>query len=379
MKRAAIALVLVLTGLIGGAHAHTSGTTGFAAITVQGQTVRYALTLSIEALQAASTKPIGDFNALDGMVARQVVVSANDTQCAPVPGAVQPPSPTRPTIVVTVDYACAGPIRTLALTDNLFDVLGRDHHTLATIEWPNGREQLVFEPDHRQARLALAGPTEGAPESGTAQSGPVAFFHLGVEHILTGYDHILFLFALVLRGGRLGSLLGIVTAFTIAHSITLACAVLGVVVVPSRIVEPVIALSIAYVALENIFRKRAASRRWVVSFVFGLVHGFGFAGALLELGLPKGGLMSSLLFFNLGVEAGQAVIVALLFPALFWLGRFAWERRAVTALSAVVFVAATALLFQRVLFPEAMASPVPTYATLGSTTPEASNALNSRS
>jgi hypothetical protein len=87
-----------------------------------------------------------------------------------------------------------------------------------------------------------------------------------------------------------------------------------------------------------------------VSFVFGLVHGFGFAGALLELGLPPGGILSSLLFFNLGVEAGQALVVAALFPALLWFGRFAWERRAVTAISTAVLVAAMALAIERVLF-----------------------------
>ena len=154
-------------------------------------------------------------------------------------------------------------------------------------------------------------------------------------------------------GGRLRSLLGIVTAFTIAHSITLALAILGVVVIPPAVVEPVIALSIAYVALENIVREQAASGRWLVSFVFGLVHGFGFAGALLELGLPPGGILSSLLFFNLGVEAGQALVVAALFPALLWFGRFAWERRAVTAISTAVLVAAMALAIERVLFAHA--------------------------
>ncbi len=116
---------------------------------------------------------------------------------------------------------------------------------------------------------------------------------------------------------------------------------------PEWIVEPLIAASIAYVACENIFLKHAPSRRWLVSLLFGLVHGFGFAGALLELELPRGGLFSSLLFFNLGVEAGQAMIIALLFPALVLLSRFTWERRAVTAISAVVLVAAVGLLAER--------------------------------
>jgi hydrogenase/urease accessory protein HupE len=353
MMRAAVALIVSLALLIGGVSAHTAGTTGYAAVTVQGQTVRYVLTLSTEALQIPSATTGGDFDLLPEMVARQVAVIANGNACAAVPGSVQPPSPTRPSVVITIDYACANPVRTLSLTDNLFDVLGRDHHTLAAVEWPGGREQVVFEPDRREAQFALSAEPAGASESGSAESSPTAFFRLGVEHILTGYDHILFLFALILRGGRLRSLLGIVTAFTVAHSITLALAVLGVVAIPARFVEPVIALSIAYVALENIFRNSAPSGRWAVSFVFGLVHGFGFAGALLELGLPPSGLLGSLVFFNLGVEAGQAMIVAMLFPALLWLCRFVWERRAVTALSVAVFVAAMVLVVQRVLFFEA--------------------------
>jgi hypothetical protein len=356
MRRPIPAVLLWLAVLIAGAHAHTSGTTGFAAVTVQGQTVRYVLTLSADVVEAAwpnAGPASGDYAALPDAVARHVAVSANDRACAAVPGGVQPPSPTRPTVVITVDYACAGTVRALSIIDNLFDVLGRDHHTLVAVEWPEGREQLVFEPDRREARLALGGGAAPAPAAGSAESSPLAFFRLGVEHILTGYDHILFLFVLILGGGRLASLIGIVTAFTVAHSITLALAVLGVVVVPAQIVEPVIALSIAYVALENIFLGRTPSHRWAVSFVFGLVHGFGFAGALLELGLPPSGIVNSLLFFNLGVEAGQAMIVAVLFPVLLWLGRFAWERRAVTALSVAVFVAAMALVIERVLFPEA--------------------------
>ena len=356
MRRPVPAVLLWLAVLIAGAHAHTSGTTGFAAVTVQGQTVRYVLTLSADVVEAAWPNPgraPAGYAALPDVVARHVAVSADGTACAPVPGGVQPPWPTRPTVVITVDYACAGAVRVLSIIDNLFDVLGRDHHTLVAVEWPEGREQLVFEPDRREARLALGGGTARAPEAAPAGRSSLAFFRLGVEHILGGYDHILFLFALILRGGRLGSLLGIVTAFTVAHSITLALAALGVVVVPSQIVEPVIALSIAYVALENIFLRRAPSHRWVVSFVFGLVHGFGFAGALLELGLPSSGIVGALLFFNLGVEAGQAMIVAVLFPALLWLSRFAWERRAATALSVAVFVAAMALVIERVLSPEA--------------------------
>jgi len=355
MKRVALAILLCIATLaaLTGARAHTAGSTGYAAVTVQGQTVRYVLTLGVDAAQSAMAAQGDGYGSLAMTVARHVGVVADDRACAAVPGSVQPPSDARPTVVVTVDYACGSAVRRLRLTDNIFDVLGPDHHTLATITWPEGHEQLLFEPVRRDARLALAAEAEGASPGGTADNSPLAFFRLGVLHILTGYDHILFLVALMLRGGRLRSLLGIVTAFTVAHSITLALAVLGIVAIPSRIVEPVIALSIAYVTLENMVRSGVPRHRWAVGFVFGLVHGFGFAGALLELGLPPSGLVASLLFFNLGVEAGQAMIVALLFPVLLWLCRFAWERRVVTALSAVVFVAAVALVIERLLFPEA--------------------------
>ena len=106
---------------------------------------------------------------------------------------------------------------------------------------------------------------------------------LGIEHILTGYDHLLFLLALILRGGNIWSLLKIITAFTLAHSITLALAAFNIMVLPGRLVEAIIALSIAYVAAENLFLRKALSHRWAVSFLFGLVHGFAFSNVLREL------------------------------------------------------------------------------------------------
>jgi hypothetical protein len=144
-----------------------------------------------------------------------------------------------------------------------------------------------------------------------------------------------------------GSLLAIITAFTLAHSITLALSVLAIVTLPSRFVEPVIALSIAYVAAENILKKGAVSRRWAVSFLFGLVHGFGFAGALREVGLPADGLAAALIGFNLGVEIGQAAIIAAVMPAVLWARRFPWQPRVATTISAVILVAGLVLLIER--------------------------------
>lgn len=144
------------------------------------------------------------------------------------------------------------------------------------------------------------------------------YFRLGVEHILTGFDHLVFLLGVVLIATRTRSVLAAVTAFTLAHSLTLALSVLGFVSVSPRLVEPLIALSVAYVGFEN-FWARDASRRYRITFAFGLVHGLGFAGALREIGLPTDRAAEALACFNLGVEAGQLLVLSALWPLLIWL------------------------------------------------------------
>jgi hydrogenase/urease accessory protein HupE len=144
------------------------------------------------------------------------------------------------------------------------------------------------------------------------------YFRLGVEHILGGFDHLVFLVGVVLitRGAR--DVLLAVSAFTFAHSITLALAVLEIATISPRLVEPLIALSVAYVGVENFFPGRSA-RRYRLTFAFGLVHGFGFAGALREIGLPREQLAAALGLFNVGVEAGQLLVLVGLLPLLAWL------------------------------------------------------------
>jgi hypothetical protein len=145
-----------------------------------------------------------------------------------------------------------------------------------------------------------------------------AYLRLGIEHILTGFDHLLFLLGLIALPGNLRALLWAVTAFTLAHSLSLALAIFGVVAPPSVWVETAIALSIAYVGAENLLR-RDASARWRITFLFGFVHGFGFAGALQEIGVPQERAPAALALFNLGVEIGQLSVLALLLPAIAWL------------------------------------------------------------
>jgi hydrogenase/urease accessory protein HupE len=150
-----------------------------------------------------------------------------------------------------------------------------------------------------------------------------AFLKLGIEHILTGYDHLLFLFALMVVCRDLRSILTVITCFTIAHSITLALAALDIVRLPGRIVEPLIAASIAYVGIENLFRGDSPKWRSLIAFSFGLVHGLGFADALRELGIKSGqcGIVVPLVGFNLGVELGQLSVAAIVLPILWKLRR----------------------------------------------------------
>ncbi len=143
------------------------------------------------------------------------------------------------------------------------------------------------------------------------------FFGLGLRHILAGYDHLLFLGALLLGVRRLTNVVKTVTAFTVAHSLTLALSVLGFVHMPSAIVEPLIAASIVFVGLENLVRDEIDSR-WKLTFAFGLVHGFGFAASLRELGIGAAGMGVAVPLgaFNIGVEAGQIAVAIAVWPLI---------------------------------------------------------------
>ena len=184
-----------------------------------------------------------------------------------------------------------------------------------------------------------------------------AFVPQGIHHILIGPDHLLFLIGLLLLGGAIRQLLLVITAFTIAHSITLALAVLEVVSPPGNVVEPIIALSIVYVGADNLLVRGGRDMRVWIALVFGLIHGFGFASVLREMGLPSGALGWSLFSFNVGVEIGQvavAVVVASALTALRARSETVGRRLAVGG-SIAVMAAGAFWFVQRVFFPETMA------------------------
>jgi hypothetical protein len=345
------ALAMLLSGLAlacpPAAFAHQAGTTGFADIRVEGQTVRVSLSLSqVPSGPLADQMGFGEpgvtprYDLLAQAIAADVHVSNDGADCEPGPRHVVPPTAAVLSLTGTVDFACPGTIGALGIRNDLFDVLGTDVHILARIAWPGGVQQFAFAPDLRTVQIVVA-------EKAEVGAGTGSFFKLGVEHILTGYDHLLFLIALILCGGGLVSLLKIVTGFTVAHSATLALAALHVVNLPGRLVDAAIALSIAYVAAENLLPRYAVSRRWAVSFVFGAVHGFGFASVLEQLGLNRDNLLLSLLNFNLGVEAGQAAVVLVAVPILLWLRRTQLEPKFAVIFSSAVLVVGLSLFVER--------------------------------
>ena len=248
----------------------------------------------------------------------------------PPTGAVTPGPGTHSMLLLV--YRWSKPLKTLAIQYELFVPGVSTASCLATIVYRGQVRTFVFTPERHTLTLA--------PGLASLWHQGISFTALGIRHILTGYDHILFLISLLMLGGGLRSLLKIVTAFTVAHSVTLSLAVLNVVALPSRWVESGIALSIAYVAAENLWRKEHAIRsRWLVTFNFGLIHGLGFATILKEITLSRTNLALSLVSFNFGVELGQIAVVTAAFLSLGVLATLTWEstmRRWVSAAAAAI-------------------------------------------
>lgn len=173
------------------------------------------------------------------------------------------------------------------------------------------------------------------------------FVPLGIEHILSGYDHIAFLLAIIVIELSIRQILKIITAFTVAHSFTLLLAAMEIVRLPSRLVESAIAFSICYVALENVFKTKS-DYRWAIAFGFGLIHGFGFASALRDLILGKANLLLSVLSFNFGVELGQLMLIGCMLPVLYLLKKRIGFKIVTATASTAVFAVGFAWLIERV-------------------------------
>lgn len=210
-------------------------------------------------------------------------------------------------VSVEIEFTCDASHGRLEIAEDWSELLGEHYRTLGNLRTANGERQVSFEEPSRKVTIDVDRPVA---------TGWFDFVKLGIEHIITGYDHLLFLVVLLATARGFWSVIRIITAFTLAHSVTLSIATLDILTVPERIIEPLIAASIVWVALENLLVTEPDRHRWIWSFVFGLVHGFGFATALGELGLKGSGIVRALVGFNVGVEIGQLIFVAMFLPAL---------------------------------------------------------------
>jgi hydrogenase/urease accessory protein HupE len=341
----------------GSAHAHNAGVSS-SRIVLEGRTVVVEINaLGRDFEQAAGVriveKATGEINpvalalmepAIRSYVDRHVAVLAAEQRCAEAPG-ITKAADTH--VLLTTTWRCS-PDGELRYRSTLFQDVD-----------PGARQVVVIARGGAEREFVLDRNTQDVGLSSAVTSLPNVvgrFIAAGIEHIFLGYDHIAFLLAVILWGRTLWPLVKVVTAFTIAHSITLSLAALHVFAIPSVIVEPAIAASIMFVAAENFF-SRDVGRRWPVTFAFGLVHGFGFASALAEIGLPSNALVPALAAFNIGVEIGQVAIVAVVFPLLLLADRLAArgtvskgrQPRLVYACSAVIFALGLYWLIERTL------------------------------
>jgi hydrogenase/urease accessory protein HupE len=307
-----LAALLLLCPLAAAAH-QTS--VSFSELNVHGAevdgTLRFALA-DLRSQLAVDPKNL-DSATLPPFLLNSFVLKASGQPCALQPGATAA-ADGEDGVAVTAHWRCPVAVEELSVRAGFLEQFPTGAAHLSRIKFGEG--------DVSQ-RVAQA--EEPSFEVRYVRSVKTEFFRfllLGIEHIFTGYDHICFLIGLLLLGGSLKRLIGIVTAFTVAHSITLALAALDVLSPSPKIVEPLIAASIVFVGLEDLWALRTARaesalrHRWMITFAFGLVHGFGFASVLRELQLPRAVLATGLVSFNLGVETGQICIVVLALPIL---------------------------------------------------------------
>ncbi|MEC4747430.1 HupE/UreJ family protein [Methylomicrobium sp. Wu6] len=253
--------------------------------------------------------------------------------------------------VLTFTAACGAELSNITVNYSLLFDLDPQHRGLLRVEYGQATHTTVLSPTHDSQQIELSDVKPGAAF--------LQYLKEGVWHIWFGYDHILFLLSLLfpsvlIRLNRswlpaegfhpvLIEVIKIVTAFTVAHSLTLSLATLGVIELPSRWVESAIAASVVLAALNNVY-PLISKKLWLVAFGFGLIHGLGFANVLKDLGLPKDMLILALLAFNLGVEAGQLAIVSVFLPAAFFLRR-SWGYRRLLVDAGSVLIAMVALVW----------------------------------
>lgn len=338
-------LWLALTGCCD-ALAHVT-TTGLLRIEFTGERLLYALSLNLPELPAASAEILtaaananrGAAEQVAEAARRSVTVDLNGGRCRAGRVRIGGGGTNETRATIEIDFTCDSSHGRLDISEDWRAFLGEHYQTLGNLRTPGGERQVIFGDESRSVTVEI---------DRTVATGWFDFVKLGIEHILTGYDHLLFLVALLATARGAWSVVSIVTAFTLAHSVTLSVAALGVVTIPDRIIEPLIAATIVWVALENLFAAEPDRRRWIWSFGFGLVHGFGFASVLGELGLKGATLVRGLVGFNIGVEIGQLIFVTVFLPTLMWLSRGRGARLTPRIASLAVAAIGTYWLVERI-------------------------------
>ncbi|RMD63297.1 MAG: HupE/UreJ family protein [Alphaproteobacteria bacterium] len=354
--RAAVFLCVLIVAVVGGEPPATAHKTSLSRIDVAVSTdgtVDYRVRVSAHDLAVAlgiptdlvTPVPKAAFetrrDTLDDYVRTRLGVLAQGAPCPP--GSVDVDYAGLPNeIAIAVPFHCPGAIRDLTVGYFLFFDIDAAHRSLGTLRLPGGTQEILFDRTVTRLDVTVASAAE-APWY--ARLGGLV--RLGIEHIWAGIDHLLFLFALLVGSVRVWPIVKIVTSFTAAHSLTLGLAWFDVVSPPARPIEVLIALSIAFVAIENILG-RGLSHRWMVAGGFGLVHGFGFYGALRDLDIASGAVLT-LFGFNLGVEIGQLAVVGALFMPLVWWARQPWYAISARAGSGLILVIAGWWVVERLI------------------------------
>jgi hydrogenase/urease accessory protein HupE len=272
-----------------------------------------------------------DWNRLGFYLDRRIEVLNDGKPCEPIEHRTSPSAdPT--SFWFLKAFECEEPLGTIAIeNDAMLETTGGYRH-IGRIQLGEDVHTTVFNRQSPSFELAVAEPE---PPSLAETVG--RFVWEGILHIVFGWDHVLFVLGLVLVSRRFKTLLVVITGFTLSHSITLALSALDVLTLPAHIVEPVIALSVAWIAIEAIVERDDPRTAYIATFLLGLVHGFGFSYVLRdEVGLPTDALVPALLSFNVGVELGQLGIIALIYPLRAWMRDRDWERRVVIGIALVV-------------------------------------------
>jgi HupE / UreJ protein len=340
MRGTLVTAMLLLALAPATAAAHVRSTTGYAEVREDGGTVHYGLSLERELLTAAAGEADA---AIEAYLVERVQLLVDGVACeGALLGTTAEERDARAYTRAQLEYDCAGdPSGAYEIRYGVFteaDAIVDDHANVTDYRLGDDAGTFVFDAGHRTLDVGEAGPLSSATR----------FVGLGVEHILEGLDHVLFLVALLLGATGFMSVVKLATTFTVAHSVTLGLAALGWVSVPGEIVEPLIALSIAYVAVENIVGGESRHRLAVV-FGFGLLHGLGFASTLSFTDELSGRMLTSLLSFNVGIELGQGLIILALFPALLLLRRARWSPVAHAGAAAVAATFGFMWFFERLL------------------------------